>query len=268
MAGTIIADYIQAAGSTLSMNVGNTLVLTANSSGLTYIPTGNVNVNIGSTASLTLGTLVVSNTATFSNTTTHTGAATFANTLGVTGATTLSSTLAAGNTTITGTLKVSTGAAVGGATPGAGGIAFPATQVSVSNVNTLDDYERGTWTPTLSGATTTTYNSQGGTYIKIGRLVYIEIWLSILSIGDGNTSLIAGAPFTSLSQPLGARGSITPNYWTSAAANFASLWAYINASATTIQFQAASAATTTAFTPTFFGSGTQVSLSGCYYAAA
>jgi len=51
--------------------------------------------------------LVVSNTATFANTTTHTGAATFANTLGVTGATTLSSTLAAGNTTITGTLATS-----------------------------------------------------------------------------------------------------------------------------------------------------------------
>ena len=49
--------------------------------------------------------LVVSNTATFSNTTTHTGAATFANTLSVTGATTLSSTLAVGNTTITGTLS-------------------------------------------------------------------------------------------------------------------------------------------------------------------
>ena len=53
-----------------------------------------------------ISALVVSNTATFSNTTTHTGAATFANTLGVTGAVTLSSTLAAGNTTITGTLSV------------------------------------------------------------------------------------------------------------------------------------------------------------------
>ena len=118
MAGTVICDFIQAAGSSLSMNVGNTLVLTANSSGLTYIPTGNVNVNIGSTASLTLGTLVVSNTATFSNTTTHTGAATFANTLGVTGATTLSSTLAAGNTTITGALSTTSTAVIGSSTNG------------------------------------------------------------------------------------------------------------------------------------------------------
>ena len=51
--------------------------------------------------------LVVSNTATFSNTTTHTGAATFASTLGVTGATTLSSTLAVTGA-ITSGLKLST----------------------------------------------------------------------------------------------------------------------------------------------------------------
>jgi hypothetical protein len=97
MAGTVIADYIQAAGSTLSMNVGNTLVLTANASGLTYVPTGNVNINIGSTASLTMGNVTVTSNVNTRNLT-ATG------TLGVTGATTLSSTLAAGNTTITGTL--------------------------------------------------------------------------------------------------------------------------------------------------------------------
>jgi hypothetical protein len=98
MAGTVIVDYIQAAGSTLSLNVGNTLVLTANASGLTYVPTGNVNINIGSTASLTMGNVTVTSNVNTRNLT-ATG------TLGVTGATTLSSTLAAGNTTITGTLS-------------------------------------------------------------------------------------------------------------------------------------------------------------------
>jgi hypothetical protein len=43
------------------MNVANVTVLTANSSGLTYVPTGNVNINVGSTTSLTLGNVTVSN---------------------------------------------------------------------------------------------------------------------------------------------------------------------------------------------------------------
>jgi hypothetical protein len=42
------------------------------------------------------------------------------------------------------TMKASTGAAVGGATPGAGGLAFPATAVAVADPNTLDDYEEYT----------------------------------------------------------------------------------------------------------------------------
>ena len=74
------------------------------------------------------------------------------------------------------TMKASTGAAVGGATPGAGGLAFPATAVAVADANTLDDYEEGTWTgghqasvnftgvPTLSG----------GVYTKIGNLVTLR----------------------------------------------------------------------------------------------
>jgi hypothetical protein len=52
------------------MNVGNTLVLTANASGLTYTPTGNVNINVGSTTSLTMGNVTVTNNVTTSNLTT------------------------------------------------------------------------------------------------------------------------------------------------------------------------------------------------------
>lgn len=66
MAGKIIADIIEAPYDAIRMNVANVTVLTANSSGLTYVPTGNVNVNIGSTASLTLGNVTVSNIITAS----------------------------------------------------------------------------------------------------------------------------------------------------------------------------------------------------------
>ena len=46
MAGTIIADTIQATSQQISLNVGNTTILTASSNGLTLIPTTNVNINV------------------------------------------------------------------------------------------------------------------------------------------------------------------------------------------------------------------------------
>ena len=46
MAGKIIADTIEASGSQISLNVGNVTVLTASSTGLTLIPTTNVNINV------------------------------------------------------------------------------------------------------------------------------------------------------------------------------------------------------------------------------
>jgi hypothetical protein len=58
VAGKIIADIIEAPYDSIRMNVANVTVLTANSSGLTYVPTGNVNINIGGTsANLTMNLL-------------------------------------------------------------------------------------------------------------------------------------------------------------------------------------------------------------------
>jgi len=56
MAGKIIADTIESAGSQISLNVGNVTILTASSTGLTLIPTTNVNVNLtNSIVNLTSG---------------------------------------------------------------------------------------------------------------------------------------------------------------------------------------------------------------------
>lgn len=53
------------------------------------------------------------------------------------------------------------------------GIKFPATQSPSSDVNTLDDYEEGVWTPTdLSGAGLT-FTSSNAWYIKIGKLLAV-----------------------------------------------------------------------------------------------
>lgn len=68
---------------------------------------------------------------------------------------------------------IATTMGVGGATPaGSGsGITFPAAQSASSNVNTLDDYEEGTFSPVIDGWTGT-YSSQFGLYTKIGRLIH------------------------------------------------------------------------------------------------
>lgn len=82
-----------------------------------------------------------------------------------------------------------------------GNLTFPATQASSAGANTLDDYEEGTWTPTLAGSTTAgtqTYSVQIGRYVKIGRMVH-AIFSITLTAKDGTTAgdaQINGAPFT------------------------------------------------------------------------
>ena len=92
-----------------------------------------------------------------------------------------------------------------GVTPSAGGgvlqlksgITFPATQVASSDANTLDDYEEGTWTPTITAETgtigTTVVNSAN--YTKIGRLVSVTFDITITSAGTGSGGLKVSLPF-------------------------------------------------------------------------
>jgi len=108
-----------------------------------------------------------------------------------------------GVTTNSGTLISATTIGVGGATPSASGagITFPATASASSDANTLDDYEEGTWTPTLvfsGGAGTLSYATRTGYYTKIGRVVYISMNL-IFSKGtaSGTMDSISGLPFSS-----------------------------------------------------------------------
>lgn len=86
-----------------------------------------------------------------------------------------------------------------------GQLAFPATQSASSGVNTLDDYEEGTWTPVLTtdgtDFTSVTYDAiRNGYYTKIGRLVYICFSLRTDAITKGSASgnvTLTGIPFAS-----------------------------------------------------------------------
>lgn len=83
-----------------------------------------------------------------------------------------------------------------------GQIAFPATQNPSTNVNTLDDYEEGTWTPTLQFNSTSagiTYSSRTGAYIKVGKKVTVWGWIALTNAGAqaaGSLCNMVGFPFT------------------------------------------------------------------------
>jgi hypothetical protein len=93
---------------------------------------------------------------------------------------------------------ITTTLGVGNATPAStgAGISFPATQSASSDVNTLDDYEEGTWSPSVTG--TATYNQQLGWYVKVGQLVTISFDMGINVIGTGSGTTISGLPFANV----------------------------------------------------------------------
>ena len=90
--------------------------------------------------------------------------------------------------------------AIGGATPSTSGsgISFPATQSASSNANTLDDYEEGTFTPTLTSSSgSVTYGSQQGIYTKVGNTVTCTFWIQWTGSSlSGSTVLMNNLPFS------------------------------------------------------------------------
>jgi hypothetical protein len=79
------------------------------------------------------------------------------------------------------------------------GITFPATAVASADVNTLDDYEEGTWTPVVSfgGASVGITGTFSGTYTKVGNVVTVCYVLSFSSKGTSTgTMLVSGMPFS------------------------------------------------------------------------
>jgi hypothetical protein len=84
---------------------------------------------------------------------------------------------------------------------GAGQIAFPASQNASAGANTLDDYEEGTWTPTIIGNVTAgvqTYVNQSGVYVKVGQVVMASGYVNLSAKGGtmaGTFCQVGGLPF-------------------------------------------------------------------------
>jgi hypothetical protein len=102
----------------------------------------------------------------------------------------------------------------GGSTSATGvGITFPATQVASSDVNTLDDYEEGTWTPTDGSGAGLTFATAAGYYTKIGRVVQFSIQVVYPTTADTNNAKIGSFPFA-FANANAARGNSVPSYST------------------------------------------------------
>jgi hypothetical protein len=85
----------------------------------------------------------------------------------------------------------------------AGQITFPAMQNPSTDPNTLDDYEEGTFSPTLATdgtdfGTVSYRNERAGSYVKIGRMVYFQIRMETGPVTVGGATgnvVIGGLPF-------------------------------------------------------------------------
>ena len=89
---------------------------------------------------------------------------------------------------------------------GTKGINFSAYATSASgsgspdpSSNLLDDYEEGTWVPTVTGSTnagTATYSDRRGNYVKVGKLVTVSFYIVWSNFDGTGTMEFTGLPFT------------------------------------------------------------------------
>jgi len=139
------------------------------------------------------------------------------------------------------------------------GITFPATQSASADANTLDDYEEGTFDPTItrSGSNpTVTYTNQLGSYVKVGRLVSVTLGLSwsANSGGSGNFT-ISGLPFTNTNSADNYSQAFAVDIsGITFAAGTTTLGGYVNVNTTTIFLTCAGSAVSSS-APTLGSSG-------------
>jgi len=140
------------------------------------------------------------------------------------------------------------------------GVQFPATQSASADANTLDDYEQGTFTPTLTG-TTQSGGTVSGRYTKIGNVVYVSVSFDNVTLASSaGAATIASLPFTVLSSTAISSGVLGYNNTTAASSNGGNF----NSNATTFGLYNSGGATNSAFAN---GSGKYLIMSGFYFTA-
>lgn len=96
-----------------------------------------------------------------------------------------------------------------------GQIKFPSSQLPSSDANTLDDYEEGTWSPTLfSSGYTLGFAYQNGWYVKIGQFVWLGGTVGVNSKSGSGTStvFVSNLPFQSAAGQANEISALTIGY--------------------------------------------------------
>ena len=124
----------------------------------------------------------------------------------------------------------------------------------------LDDYEEGTWTPSVGGDAT--YTTQTGWYTKIGRQVTVTARLQINVLGTGSVNIISGLPFTAGNFGLQA-GSVF--YYANSANNVTMLGIATDGNSATFKISYSTGnVSTTLLAPTLFQNSTRIDFSATY----
>jgi len=124
----------------------------------------------------------------------------------------------------------------------------------------LDDYEEGTWSPSVGGDAT--YLIQTGFYTKIGRQVTVTAKLQINVLGTGSVNLISGLPFTAGNFGFQA-GSVF--YYSGSVSNVTMLGIATDGNSATFKISYSTGnVLTTLLAPTLFQNSTRIDFSATY----
>jgi hypothetical protein len=149
----------------------------------------------------------------------------------------------------------------------ANGVRFPGAQSASTDANTLDDYEEGSWTPTLTfGGTEASYTTQNGNYTKIGNRVTFSAYIALSAVGAGTgDAVIGGLPFTCANET-GASSPVTLSLFDVAFADTPQ--ANVSQNAITIaMYEVLNNGTRTTLAHTDFKASTILRISGSYKVA-
>ena len=115
-----------------------------------------------------------------------------------------------------------------------GGLTFNG---NTAAANALDDYEEGTWTPTIIGGTTAgsgTYSQQDGVYTKVGNLVTVSCYLAFTAHTGTGHMKISGLPFAGVGSSVDFQAGATQAQYVNAGTGATQLCASVVTTASDI----------------------------------
>jgi hypothetical protein len=143
-----------------------------------------------------------------------------------------------------GDVVVQTGGAEAARFNTSGNLAFPSGQgidfSATSGTGTselFDDYEEGTWTPTIIGGTsagTGTYSQQDGVYTKVGNLVTVSCYLAFTAHTGSGHMKVNGLPFAGVGSSLDFQAGATQAQYINAGTSATQLSASVVTTASNI----------------------------------